>query len=93
VAAIPAHVVRNMAVISSRDVVFGKAARYRVSLCRDVIDTEVVRAPAHVAKSTDMPGAHIAEASDVSHAANVATETTDMAAQAADVAAQTADVS
>jgi hypothetical protein len=80
-----AHVACNMTVTLVRDVVFGKAARYRVSVCRDVIDSRMVRAPAHVAKSTDMPGAHIAEPSDVPQTANVTTETTDMAAQTTDV--------
>ena len=49
---IPAHVVRNMVVISSRDVLVAKTGRYRVNPCRNVIYTQMVRVPAHVVEST-----------------------------------------
>jgi hypothetical protein len=71
---ISAHVACDATVTLMRDVVFGKAARYRVRLCRDVVDSRMVSAPAHVAKPTDMPGARIAKPADVT------TETIGMAA-------------
>jgi hypothetical protein len=98
-----AHVARNVVLTLICDVVLRKAALYRVSLSRDVTDSQMVRMPTHVTEATDMPDAHTAEPSgmttkaaqmitDAAQATNVttATEAAEMTTEATEAANMTA---